>query len=1129
MAPSQESVASFNATIQIPTHDHKPDGRPLYAYKFSNRDYEKLKRLLILLFSQNKKNGFQRHLAALFCLFAAETWRRNHAGGPWKWETVFNALGRGQQSPAWRDTTISNGLDWWGRPILLGQGGSREFLITIACEGGLPLRLLQNENNPLREYFRILMTEYHRDRHRTDCDIDATARRCAIKLPPSLQHDIVYKLSGDLIKPIVDLQEKVKDAPDPIAALDHKTPDWRNQLPLPLDDETTESLLKNLVKTARGLAVTEQQQIRWQRLLLQKGEAWRVEQLLNLPRQFSGATLRSLRNSNDNSILPVRMRLLLQKNGENEQVAILTRQKGEGENSVYGCEVLKRNGVCLTDKEVLQEARLLLDDGVKSHEIRVQGENEPGPLPWVFRQIEGRREFIGEGSMRCRDEKVLVLVPQGGLFEGTGCATKKGVAEGLDREVYDVSGLVEWQHPELGSCHIRCAAAHGNEGFYSFYGSRLSGVAEDTPPFLGMPSVFFTNTDGANPRRAETGLLQWRPVGFHELSWNSDDSKCAGVVWVRYCDNEGHQLLLRKVNIVPENTQIRIETIGSGANEAGKIQLSGLGDCTVTCDNSLTGSKCTVLPETNGLTTIECIADTELPVTQFGITLSWPDRSSLALHLPFPRQGAAFVRAGKALAADKKIVLSRLAGYHAVAQSPKVGRYSVTAKACSPNKFTPIHPFAEQFSLNADGRGQFDLYRIQDRLSSMMALTGDLDAYTSLEIKNAAGHSLANTRVERFDLKFVPDYDNKTLSLSNSAYDLLEAGPHQELIVTMMQLWNPEAEPLILERTGSASAWHIPDTLEAGPWLILGEIDGLPRCRPVCWQIDGETILSGSNLAQAVREQDNQERKEQLKNVLWELAKDPNHPDWPLFFGYLRMSRRYPASVFDVLSKAITIPHVMIAALLHSNEEDFNLVWDLSAQLPFSWYLIPVSAWKEAISQYFDTLTKTLSAMNDGKKYVWEAFQRFRERIIINQPFFQQVCDWLSAFIFPDQQPDGGNIIAVARQAPDFLLNCETGLIANEERKLQERHGADEHYPDGEKVMGWQKQPHFPQNFRYKHLSRPFRPVRCAPFVAADIAFAEKKTNEDLLFELQELRDFDTEWFDSAYAFGLCLRLANLP
>jgi hypothetical protein len=117
------------------------------------------------------------------------------------------------------------------------------------------------------------------------------------------------------------------------------------------------------------------------------------------------------------------------------------------------------------------------------------------------------------------------------------------------------------------------------------------------------------------------------------------------------------------------------------------------------------------------------------------------------------------------------------------------------------------------------------------------------------------------------------------------------------------------------------------------------------------------------------------------------------------------------------------------------------------------------------------------------------------------------------------------NVLALARSAQSFL----TDQIQVHEQELLARHDADARYPDGPLVMEWTRSPDFPEQFRYARLSYPYRPVRCAPFVAAQISLHSQATSEEFLFELRQLRDFDPEWFDNAFALALCLGLARRP
>jgi hypothetical protein len=79
------------ATVAI--WQREPDGRPLYAYKCRDNEYERLKEMVCEQMPQVLSGSRQLYFTAKFCLYAAETFRRRHEGGPWAWETVFAEIG----------------------------------------------------------------------------------------------------------------------------------------------------------------------------------------------------------------------------------------------------------------------------------------------------------------------------------------------------------------------------------------------------------------------------------------------------------------------------------------------------------------------------------------------------------------------------------------------------------------------------------------------------------------------------------------------------------------------------------------------------------------------------------------------------------------------------------------------------------------------------------------------------------------------------------------------------------------------------------------------------------------------------------------------------------------------------
>jgi len=1111
-------TAGLNDWLQkflfIRTRNTIPDGRPLYAYKCSAKEYEQLRAMI----HETDLGRWAPIPPGAFSLFAAETWRRCHIGGSWAWETVFNEINHPVPEHAWLRRTIKSDLIWWSRPLLRDQFGHREFLVTIACEGGLPLLLLQKENAHLYRYFRQLLVTYHQERRSPPCDATLLARRLSSLLPRSLRHDIVFSLSGELIQKVVSLQEQVADAHDPISALNQMDVDWRNSLPLPLEDDTIEHFLRNLVNEARTLSITERQKIRWRRFLVKKDDEWTVEQLLELPQNISGASLYEWLNKKE---IPSRLRLFLYTAKGPEQIALLTRLKGDGDKAVYRCEVLRRNGVRLSIEEVLCGARLRLSDGISDHCLPVQGNQEWGPLPWFFKTGEGQFEFLGEGSVRSRESKLYVLSPRGGKYEADGDCEPVGLSRGTDRILYEVAGKGQWSHPELGTCRFQCASTDESTESYLLDGPRLMMVMDENSPFLGIPTLFSVNSDGRR-RRIEDARLEWRSAAINGLAWRDDIQECAGEVWIRHRDASDSQLLLRKVKVVPPSFRISIEKTGVNHSEAGTIRLVGFCSCKVRVDD-ISGCRFALRPIADGVE-IDSWAEPGLPITQFPCTLSWGEGSSLVVELPFPRKGAAFVRAGRPIVPGGRVAVSRLAAVHALIQAhSEAGFFLINAKIKSCNELRCNLTIEESVHLDSMGRGQFELHRIQEKLSSMLALTGDLDSVAELAILDNSGQVLVKMEAGLFELAFEPDYESNLLSLPLHCIDQLEPDWEKRLRIRMIKLWKPGAEAVSLERCGAVISWSIPEGLTPGPWLILGDDGDWPRFRPVLWNIDGEPEHSESPLTQAILERDPLLRQNRLNEVIKQFGVDPEHQDWPVFFEYLQLTRRYPASTFDLFRLLVNEPRALVLGLLKSDDENFDVVWSLAYQLPFSWHLVPVVDWQAAASGYFRSLHEALASLEQGEEMVWQAFQAIRERVTTRQPFFRQVCDWLSNSMFPARQLENSEL-ALAKQAPQFI----SGLITDEEQKLQARHDADERYPDGPQVMAWQHLPDYEQEFRYKHLSRPFRPVRCAPFVAAHIALSGASYEESMLFELQKLRNFDREWFDSAFAFGLCLGLARL-
>src|SRR5262249_33648580 len=191
--------------------------------------------------------------------------------------------------------------------------------------------------------------------------------------------------------------------------------------------------------------------------------------------------------------------------------------------------------------------------------------------------------------------------------------------------------------------------------------------------------------------------------------------------------------------------------VGVSAAEAGIIRLTGLPTVQVSV---LYVTGCHFQPRLvdHGIA-IECFAQAGLPITQFSADLHWPDRSSLRLLLPFPRQGAAFARAEQVLPPGERVPLGRLAAIQAVVHTPMGGSRFYLEGTLQTRTATRGHQELRECLPTAGSEPlQFGLYRVQERLASMLAMTGDLDAAVTLAIVDWEGHALASLEVAQFDV-----------------------------------------------------------------------------------------------------------------------------------------------------------------------------------------------------------------------------------------------------------------------------------------------------------------------------------------------------------------------------------------
>lgn len=215
----------------------RPDGRAIYRYRLSSEDYERLRLELVTRLPTENLGRGHSSLDSLFCLFAAEWWRRKYEGGAWSWHGVRAALHIDDSTDNSLRNAVKIGLEHFDRPLIRDAHGRRRFVMTLACEGGLPLRMLGANGSRIRRYFKAILDDFHAmgmNGHECGVELESVAAVNDGALPALLRNDVVHRLAGTLVAAVWRLRTRIdaESAENPISQLNRSVPDWRDDLPL---------------------------------------------------------------------------------------------------------------------------------------------------------------------------------------------------------------------------------------------------------------------------------------------------------------------------------------------------------------------------------------------------------------------------------------------------------------------------------------------------------------------------------------------------------------------------------------------------------------------------------------------------------------------------------------------------------------------------------------------------------------------------------------------------------------------------------------------------------------------------------------------------------------------------------
>lgn len=1107
------------------------DGRPLYDYRASfdelNVIRDALEAELPVAWRCRRTPTW---LAQGFCLWAAEWWRNYHEQGPWRWEGLLQALGCPELGPGgpgypFLCALVAHGISGWKRR-LLRMGSSREFLLTLACEGGLPLRLVHREHGCLGRYFRALLEEMRVYGGSRAAPAELAERVCNY-LPRSLRNEVVFRLSGDLVHAVSMLQEKVRDSATPARDLDHIEPGWRDRLPLRLDDALAERLLENLlldaVRTARG----GRREVHWRRYLDRTGSGWRLvgEPFLPSALEPEGfAALFGAAGEEAKADAPSRFDLSLRADdGRTTLLALATTRVDRDGRHVVGLEHAPGARKAADGADAARGRALLARYGGKELATRdfAGASALEDDLPWVFvpesDAEDARLVLAGQGGVTTRASRVWVTVPHGCLpvpRAGGGCEPAGELPDPY-RAVFLVSGVVSFV--DGSGAHVVVHAGSpsaGEPGEYWLEGRRTELGRDRAPVFRGTPCLRIRR--GAGPSwRVPSGEIQWLPDGAATLR-SGDPSTFVGAGRLRHVVG-GEVRFSSRIQILPAAAGLRY--FPEGPAGSGTIEFTGCGSPAVSAHAE--GVRFEAVEGEGGNVRLRCRASEEPPAC-LDVVLGWECRGQLRLTLPFPIPGGAFLLpSGQRLEAGTVMASGRLAGIRAVALVPRSGATFYVEGTLRGERASEAAPgwrcFRAEMEEVEPGHFELDLGRLHGDVAKRLQDAKDAEVFLRLQSNEAGDIPLRSLRVRRFDLRLENEPNAAVLRIPSSMLPALRPEEVDALQVRTVPLYQPDAGETVLSRVG-AVAWEVPDLpTDEGPWLILGEHQDWLRIEPRVWPEAAERALTISG-------EDGGAFRVGGRGWAAALAADTDHPDWPRVDALLRWTERIPATFFRAVEDVAAHPAAAALAALRADERQLPQVWRTLESLGGWWPLVSRSAWEHAARVRWEGLCRCRGALavamgDEAEDFLRKEFDDSVRRVQGQLPWLQPVLGFVRGRLMSTKVP--GEATAVLRDyfRASFLERRKTAVDACPVLELML--GELREIP-GFDVLQAQLSRVIPEADRlWVHRARYAGPERTsfanAPVAAALAALADIPLSAPQHRALHHCHDLRPDWFRELY------------
>ncbi|MGJ4896686.1 MULTISPECIES: STY4851/ECs_5259 family protein [unclassified Bradyrhizobium] len=930
----------------------EPDQRPLYRYRMTDGEYEDAKGILRQLAATGRLANPDRHSGAMFVSFGAEWFRRESNSTFHRWDDLAPDIFPWLAYSNKQQLTLL-GLKFWRRELRRGPHG-REFLLTLALEGGFPVRILaEGERGWLKDYLRIIMRRAIASKVSTEDEVLAIAEEERGRMRKGYQRDEFVALCSELAESLLLLRHIAENEGAPgvrnTLMLDAKCPGWREELPiyLPAEDEALAAeLLTGLLNERMSGPVTHGVEVR--RYLVKRGGEWLPAVQILADGEIQASKLPELSGQSRARVIP------MGELGNHLTGELALMEPPVGEPRLWRVRPFARTGKLLTGFPFSAPVNTTVTspDHAPCHWTWPGGEALRSDI-LVFQQDEGSTpqepllRFLRAGSVSSPAKTLYALVPAEWIVEPSSeTSVTETLISSLGRRLVCVAGATYFSSGDFESSRFKVEpdtdGVDRDLEISSVTAAEID-LADDRCELVPTPAYVRIREQGRQPRPPVSGELfvrcpggKWgalsgplQGVGLIELSWRDPTAN--------------FQIEKRLLALVPGGARI------SGVLKdavSGELRLQGLAGWSA----SLRDADCTV-GQADASTLWFRFAGR--PTYRLPMRLRPPAGPALEVVVSLVGRNAAIALANSSLVTPgSRIDFSSLRG--ALAISPHRKGIHLAPKG------------AKSTGLRTDVDGELPLGTLRSSIDEMLATLPGQDDLVELEF---IGDNRPPIRISRYRL------DKLTIEAGIVRYSLptnsLRAVPVAKMIL------DPRREHAL--EPESDGRWRIPERCKG--LCIIYLRDGVDVVsRPVPIMRPGMPAMYGGDLVSTLTIADFNVRQREIAAALSKLARVQNKSDdltWLL--DVATNLNGLPPSAFDALKLLPSNPEALVCLLLNARDaEEQGTVWSLQNELPFLWLGLPMSAWQSALQNDYISFAQALKDVFGPERAAGEAAARLR-------------------------------------------------------------------------------------------------------------------------------------------------------